>query len=71
MKKLGLVLLAIVAVSFQQPKTYSLKLTDVQMNQLYYCLEKSEAEHTMVTALQAEIKRQYESQVQADTTKKK
>lgn len=55
----------------QQPKLYTLKLTDTQLNQLYYCLDKSEAEHTMVASLQQEIQKQFQAQVKADTTIKK
>lgn len=55
----------------QTPQIYTLKFTGDQLNQLYFALDKSEAPHSMVSMLQAEINKQYSEQVKKDSTQNK
>lgn len=67
---LALILL-ISATTRQQPQTFTFKFTQLQVQQLYFSLDKSEAPHSMVSMLQAEINKQYSEQVKKDSTQNK
>lgn len=62
------VLLGIIAGT--PPKEFNLKLTDTQLNQLWFVLDQSTAPHATVKELQDVILPQIQKQM-ADTTNKK
>lgn len=66
MKKLFLFIVTAVLLSFstnnKPPKEYNLKLTPEQLQQLWYVVEKSNAEHQVVTGIQQLINTQIQAQ---------
>lgn len=72
MKKTALCLVAIIFLSsYNTPKEFTFKFTDTQVGALYGALQQSKAPFTDVAPLLEEIQKQYQSQIVADTTKKK
>lgn len=53
----------------QKPKVYTVKGSTEQFNALMHCLDKSNASHTTVTAVQQWLQQELQPQI-ADTTKK-
>jgi hypothetical protein len=70
-KTLTLVLAAIAVgvflTAFARPtaRVFTLTLSDRQLNELMYIIDRSSAEHTTVTAVQKAIYSQVEAQIQA------
>lgn len=69
MKKLIAFFLVVILISFNNEKTYSLKLTEQEFQALWYVVQQSNAPHLQVEAVKEFLSKQYNSQ--ADTTKKK
>lgn len=74
MKKLSLFIATALLLSFStnnhSPKEYNLKLTPEQLQQLWYVVERSNAEHQLVTGIQQLINTQIQAQ-NRDTTQVK
>lgn len=59
---LALVLGVLCTLSFTPPKFYTLKLTPAQLEQLWYTVDKSTAEHSVVKDVQTIIQQQIATQ---------
>lgn len=55
----------------QAPKTFNIKLTTPQLQTLWYVIDKSGAEYTVVREIQSVISSQIEAQSKDTSTKKK
>lgn len=64
-----LIAACVIFVAATTEKKYNLEFTQSELGVLYECLDKSEASHVTVKALQDYIQKEY--QMQSDTTKKK
>jgi hypothetical protein len=66
----GTIILLMAIYAGTPPKEFTLKLTDAQLNQLWYVIENSAASHVQVKEIQDIIQGQVQKQM-ADTTNKK